>query len=807
MSEQTIIGYGDKMAKRRICLSKSKANVEEGVIKLAGISSFFSLNLSSSPEQKANIHALNHLIHAHENLTLTKFNHALILLSLESVSLKTASTSPDHSYITPSTSPLLFDHPFNLEIISKETSLVPVSEVSNGNTTTTTSSSTANLPSKPTSYALQLGTVHRNLENYSMLEVLETDALIQELISLQHTHPYMELFQHQHSESLIIVAHTGYDGSPRHKHKLSSHTHTKVGFQNFLQYVAERYNHLIDEAAEEDEVKKNAYEEEKQAIIAQRVKEAEERHQEVLTPLEEEEQSADTGRSKKKADSISHRPSIPKTNPVSKKSIISTMTDTPMSSDHDLHAIEANLQSFEKEKRFMGYDMGDVVLLKESIHTTLFTEDGVQVQSKRHMAMDGSPLPNEVSLLHGVHRVVCTQVWNPKDPNRDDNEMDTNPPEDAGIPQPPPQLECASLHACLNKTLQISCSHYGPKTNGELPFLPYRPKILKHPPLSDQFQGLHPPATQQGVSPKLSKKQQEHQQQLLEQQRVLEAQMEKERQSAEAKYQQEYDILVRNNKHQQLFIGTDFGLEVKCQVLVDDSVDTDGTETSKTFVAVKQSYSSSDTATHLNERVTKERYRIYHPEGYVIKCMKDDSVVILCADGTKYRSASSKEVEYFNKHGKKDNTFLYQQRQSSKEDHDTSDVDKSGKRLSSAARTKIVEFIEKPADPEEEKHNIWVVTTPTGQCYLMEQEDETKKEAPVVEDPTPDQGNKENADPSPSPSDMKSNSDIKCKSTSIALDSVHLLKATDPITKEVGSCCCPVIKKVMILSFYSGVRY
>ena len=318
-----------ELAERRICLGKSEGNSEESVVKLAGLNSFVNSTLTSSFDQKASIHALNHLLHAHEDLTVTKFNHALILLSLEHVSLKTASMAPDHNYTTPSLSSLQLDHPFNLEVVSKEKSLVPVMEVSKSHCS---SDVTADLPPKPSAFSLQLLSPERNLQDYSVLEVFETDGLLQELVSVQYTHPYIELFQHAHSESLILVAHTGFDGSPHHQHKLSSHTHTKVGFQNFLQYVAERYSYQIDAAVEEDEIKAKEFEEEKKVLIAQRIKETAERHQEVLTPLEEEDPDTDSGQIKKKHESFSQKQSVPKINTAPKKSIISNLTDTPASS-------------------------------------------------------------------------------------------------------------------------------------------------------------------------------------------------------------------------------------------------------------------------------------------------------------------------------------------------------------------------------------------------------------------------------------------------------------------------------------------
>lgn len=762
--KQVIITRGDEVAKRNIGISKSNAHFEEKVIQLSGFNSLLELTPDTSPDQRAHIHALNHLLDDHENITPTKFNHALILLSLESVSFQTASTSPKNCYGSPSMSSMLFDHPFNLQLVSKDTSVVPVSALSN----------ITELPRKPTSYTLQLGEVHRNLEDYSVLEMFGTNGLLQELIAMQFTHPYIEVFEHRHSESIVLVLHTGFDGSPSHKHQIASHTHTRVGFQNYLQYVAERYSHLIDEAVEEDLLRKKDYDEEKQATVARKLKEIQEKQGEMLPPLEEEEHASDSGKGNKKAESLPQKHSVQKAD--LKKSVSSIDTSQTSSSNANIAAIEAGLPPFEKEKRFTGYDMGDVVLLKKSTHTTLFTGDGVQVQCKRHLAIDGAPAPCEVTLLHNGHRVVCNQVLMPEDFDRSNTKR-------SGIfshprtPQPPPKLSCASLQACFNGYLQISCSQFGPKGNGELPYLPHRPKILDSPLSVELLPGLHP--NQPGISPKLSKKQQEHQQQLLEQQRLLEAQAEKERQAAKAKYQEEYDVLVRNNRCQQLYITTAFGLEASCQIVFDSHTDAscadeDGT---KSFVVVRQKYSFPDTALQLNEHVSKEVSRVYHPEGFVIKYMKDSSVIILSADGTKYRSASSKEIELFHQCKSGSMGGMNQERD---------DLEKGGKRTPSANRVKFIENIEKSSSPAiiTEGQKIWVVTTPAGKCYLLQQTEETKKEAAVVEEASPDLENKKDADTARSPIDVKK------KSVIVPQTSIHFLKATDPISKEVSSTEC-----------------
>lgn len=781
MDEQVIIPSGDEVTKRNIGVRKSSSNFEEKIIKLAGLNSFLSLTSTCDPDLKACIDTLNHALHAHEKLTVTKLNHFLVLLSLENLCLQNASTPPKHSFVDPLISPLLFDHPFDLEIVTDESSVVPFSEFGS-----------SDWPTQLSSYRLQLEEPLHSLEGYSVLEVFEFSGLLQELRSLQFTHPYVEVLDHQHSESLILVVHTGFDGTPVHKHKLSSHTHTKVGFQNFLQFVHKRYGHRIDEAVEEDGRRRIEYEEERKAMAALK---SEEKQKEVLATLEEE-QVTDTGKTRKSG-----------SKPLKKSIVSSNMVDTPGSSVSDLHCTETAMQPFQIEKRFTGYDMGDMVLLKESIHTTLFTSDGVQVQSKRHLMTNGAPEPCDISLLHNGHRVVCTQVWVSENSSpATDADTSVSLPTDTVIPQPPPELKSASLKACFNNFLHISCSYYGPKGNGEFPYLPHRPKLLDQHPQSDHLQ---PPATQPGVSPKLSKKQQEHQQQLLEQQRAQETQLEKERQGAKAKYQQQYDTLVRNNTHQRLSVSTEYGLMVQCHVSLDHvtntadagGADTDAADTVSGggSIIIKQQYSHPEMVEQLNEHVSKERCRLYHPDGYVIKCMKDDSVIILSADGTRYRSATTKEAELFTKHkSKKIKDDAQPVKSRGKDELDTTEIDRATKRVSSSIKLKSADKAEREKVEKEKavplpvapaitsvlapQSKVWAMTTSAGNRYLFEETEETAMHDRSPELPqTPEKGNKENIDPAAAPRNAQGNRVV------MPLSSIHLVKATDPITKEVSA--------------------
>lgn len=719
--KQVIIPYGDNITQRYIDIQNRTTDTEECAIKLAGFSSLLDLQCVTTPDLKADIHALNHMVYK-EDLSLTTFNHALILMSLECITLPTASTPPEYSYKNPAIQSLCFDHPFDLD---EKQSLVSASATSCG---------------KPDYFSMK---------DYSTLEMLKKNGLLQELISIQATtHPYVSVFEHKHSESIVLVLHTGFDGSPHHSYEMSSHTHTRVGFQNYLQYVCERYGHIIDNAVDEEKKKIQELEEIKKRVAIQKLKEAEERSQEVLTPLMEGEEISSAG-NKKKNDLKARNSSMKKS---------ATAVDMSISTP-DFQSDEKAFPPIEKPILFSGYDLGDMVLLHRSVHDSFFTSDGIQIRIEKHVAIDET-FSIMLSLLHNGHKVTSSQIWTTKD-----TEAHVESSDIVGIPQPLPGLKQALLQAYFKHSLQLSCSHFGPKANGELAFFPHRPSILDST-LPSENSGSRPSS---GVTSKLSKKQQEQQQQLLEQQRALEAQQQKERDIAQEKYQRDYDNLLRNNKYQQLYLSTEEGLHVRCQAAINLDADPSIIDGSDAYIVVKQRY--------FNGSISEEKCRLYHPEGYVIKWMKNGTVVIMCADGTKYQSASRKEVELFHQQevalSKSPQENIHpavpELGSSPKEKLSTPDLSQDSRRISSANKVTFADDVQDLAALSL-KQNIWIVTTTTGKRYLFRQETGTSPNAGV-------------------------------NSCIVSLSSIHLLKATDPVTKEVSIGYCIIIF-VIILNLF-----
>ena len=753
-------------------------------------------------KQSARLHSLEHFCLS-SDISRTFLNHALILLSLEHIHLSNASTAPilcaDEEQQQANTN-LLLDYPFSFSL--KESSgvskaLVPVSEATNVVPSDPSEGGVDTLSSHQ--YDLDLPEPHYSLEKHSFCELLKKEVLLQLLQSLQQTHPYIDMFRHHQSQSVVLVVHAGFDGSPIHKYEWSSQAHSRVGFHHYLEHVADHFGSLVDKAVAYDVERKRAYDAEKQKLIEQKLEAM--KQEEEASPSNDEPKSSAKGSKKGSAVSSAKKtPSAGRSSP-GKKSKLASKECTPAVSTHD---VTASLPEFEEQKLFPAYDIGDTVLLTKGSVTTQFTADGSQIRTEHCQFVDG-PMNLKMSLLNRGHMITASLLWQGNDKTKDqevkskdnvqianDGEKEEAGSEDgekpppvviAGIPQPPPSVAFAFLYASFQNSLSLTLSHYGPKGNGEHPYSPPRPNILDEASRPNSSLGSRPQSQQGASSQKLSKKQQEQQQQLLEQQRLLEEQREKEKKIAKAKFQEQQNTISRHNKYQQLFASMPYGLHVQCQSMVDLEADPSLSDGSDGYMVVRQSYATKTKGMqrdeeHLLKAAFTEKQRYYLPDGLVVRILVDDVVVIECADGSIYRTATQGEAEHF-----------MQVVASAKDQGVTPELEKvlteAPARIESATKVKFADADKVASEkPKTMEKNIWVVTSSSGQKYLWKSQDESS--TTVGASQTTEEGNRPMEEEE---SDRQEPSDhVGRRCQIVPLPKVGSFPATDPVTKEVNAC-------------------
>lgn len=92
----------------------------------------------------------------------------------------------------------------------------------------------------------------RSMSDYHFLQLLTKVDVFRALRNLHESHPYTQFFYHAPSQCVLLVAHTGYDGTRMHKFCECSHCHTNVGFQKFLKYIAKPHCECLSSEIAED---------------------------------------------------------------------------------------------------------------------------------------------------------------------------------------------------------------------------------------------------------------------------------------------------------------------------------------------------------------------------------------------------------------------------------------------------------------------------------------------------------------------------------------------------------------------------
>ena len=717
---------------KQLVISEAKLATTEKSVLLASI-----LEPVPTLQDHTNLHALEHFSHS-EDLSSRVFNYSLILLSLERFSLPDASASTSGQLQSTSSS-LLLDHPFDVPLSlhsSEERALVPAQGIQEAQ---------VGVDSKRDFQlaVVSLPTAIRDLSSYTVLEMLSRHSVVQLLQDLQTTHPYIEVYHHKHSQSVVLVAHAGFKGDLMYKRQWKAQAHSKVGFGNYLQYVAESYGSTVDDVVARDAERKEDYELNRK-MLEEKVKES----------LRKSEQQEDEAKGVKPSGSSAA--SVKKT-PVGKTTTAkaSKLPSKEASATPSTTNLEA-IPEFEDRKIFAAYDIGDTVLLNTGSVTTQFTADGVQIRTERQRFVEGNESVN-VLVISAGNTVTATTVTGetptqPDKPSAEDTQKEESDNADC-LPKPHPPVIFSSLQASIADSIRVSVSHYGPGGDGVLPHLPAKPAILEDASSLDSR-----PQSNLAPSPQKGSKKQQEQQQLLEQQRLLEEKRLQAIETANVKYQQQLRDLAQVNKHQQLFASTVFGLQVHFQIV--DSVEGE----SDANILVKQCYpihskGIQETDQHLLKAAFNEKQRCCTPDGSIIRFMKDDSIIIYTADGGVCRTASASETECLESIEERGTQPLTQ--------------------VESGTKVTFEDLSPELSRLELLQDKVWVITKPTGKQYLWKKQKapDNNGEDGVEQEATKDEtaSNEEAVEESPPEPARRS----------APLPPVVLFPTTDPVTKEV----------------------
>ena len=514
----------------------------------------------------------------------------------------------------------------------------------------------------------------RNLEGHHIQQFITKVDLLQILQDIQLTHPYVCVCRSSCCKCIVLIAHSGFETSGVYSTEASLTAASKVGFQSYRTNLSNAYGSYVEHLAmlerelepEYDRTSDNPYEEEKL-------------HTEMLNS------------------------SIP----VYQSQTLLTMP-----------------------QKITAYELGGRAVVGKDSNSTVITEDGILIHSQQNTIAEGN-LAVMTSVCGKQLTVRSNLLWKSEVEEACSNSSSVNKREHPfECPQLPPNLISANVCALIHQELFVSASLYGPKGDGNLPFLPAK---LENSSISQ---------SQLGASPqKLSKKQQDQHQQLLDQ-RLLEEQLQmKQRKSAAKQYETDFNFISKNNVHQQVFATTSDGLHLHCQIIQDSEL---GNPELERVVLVRQSsFSCKDP--NLNYWLHEEKERCYLPNGKLVRFMSDGTVQIFSPDGTIIQTASKSQLKFFNNQDIHKNLV------------ETEPV-----------RSSISEITIELAS----MNKLWLVTTPLGERYLWKDE-----RGPIN---CFDESNDSNE------STIADAEQVYPKEHVVFIQPLNICKTTDPVSKEVS---------------------
>ena len=676
-------------------------NISESARSMSQLSLFHDLMQQKSCTESSNDFAAErHAIQHHcvtGDLTQQSFYHYLFCLCFEQLALHC------DCGVTGSEDPVLFQFDIPLQFATRlkdKGTLVAVDDV---DTVPTLPPATAT--ASPTSAStLDVPASLWDMSQYEVLALYDLPILLQLVQHLYYQYPFIVIGRHQLTDCLLLAMHNGHNGRLLQEHVDSSQLHCKVGFSKFLTYVWNKFGEDICKAAEEDDERKKQFELQKEEEIAAMMKVIEEE----LKSKEEEQlpKSAVKGKGNSgKKSSVAQKPTTAK-------------QDSTELKEEDERIVEIRSRQFPERKLYVGYEVDNRVLLMDHLTAIMYPLDGSQVRVKQRKTAE-SDTTLDVCLLSQQSLLTCKLTISSSS-NKHEQQSAKPTRGTAVLIRPKFPVKEGSFFASLdNGCLTLSTSCYGPFANGQVAITTdgTAGTTAKETGQSDSTGagGVQPSPRpgSRGQSPgrKISKKDLEMQEKLIqEQQRLAEEKKEKDRLERERQRQEKLLTEQRQNKYLPLFISQSNGLQVQCKVVIDLECDPSLTDGSDGQFVIRQSYPTSMDIADGNVKL-----RSIMSNGEVIKCFSDGSVEILTADGRIMKTASESEKNLM--------TSASEQ------------LDHVGEMESATKVTfKDSELLPPVADLPSPDEAVWMITLPTGERYLWKKVKVVKEEPPVEQE-------------------------------------------------------------------------
>jgi len=677
-------------------------NISESAHSMSQLSLFQSLlmqqqqSLIKDPESSNQFAAERHAIHHHcttGDLTQQSFYHYLFCLCFEQLPLSCDCT------IAGSKDPILFqfDSPLQLGTRLRDKGTLVAMD-------TDTTPPPQSSPAAPAT-TLDVPPPLWDMSQYVIQASYELPILLQLLQQLYHQYPFIVISKHQLTNSLLLAMHNGHDGKLLQQHNDSNQLHCKVGFSKFLAYVWDKFGKEVSQAAEEDAERKKQFELQKEKDIAA-----------VMKIIEEESKSKEEEQQPKSA--TKGKANSGKKTSVAQKTVTAKQ-DSTESKEEDERITEIHNRQFPERKLYVGYEVGNNILLLDHLTTILYPLDGSQVRVKQKMiAEHDSTL--DVCLLSQQSLLRCSLII---------SNLPNQPAPQSVVPKdirvldgPKFPVKKGSFFASLDGgCLTMSTSCYGPFANGQVAAVVDSTTVAAAESSQPDSAGggvaqPSPRPGSRGQSPgrKISKKDLElHEKQWQEQQRLAEEKKEKERLERERQQQEKLLAERRQNKYLPLFVSLRNGLHVHCKVTIDLDSDPSISDGSDGHFIIRQNYPKTMTTANGNVKL-----RSVVSNGEMIKYFDDGTVEVLTADGRIMKTASSSEKNLM--------------RSSSEQLEQVVEMESATK-----VTFKDTELLPPPAaaDLPSLDDMVWMITLPTGERYLWKNVKVEKEELQADQDP------------------------------------------------------------------------